>query len=641
MTDPSLERLDTLPKYLYRNYRRWKDVGQVAVRKKKYGIWNEYTWRQHYDLVKFFTLGLVDLGLHKEDRVAIVGDSDPEWTWAQLATLSAGAQVVGVFTESLPHEMKYVVTHADCRFIVAHDQEQVDKILDIKDELPLIEKVIFWETKGMRGYDDPLLIYFYDVIVRGREMDGQDPERFERMIAEGTGQDVVMIYYTSGTTGLPKGAIRTHESILHMMKAASQIFTVRAGENYVAVVPPAWIAALMGESGHLLEGMIINYPEKPETVMMDLREISPAGGGGNPRIWEGLVSIIQAKITDAGLITRTLYNLFLPVGYRVADCHLAGKKASTGAYILNFFADLLVFRQLRNQLGFRKTRYFNTGAAAISPDTFRYFHAIGCPIRQFYGSTESGSVCGHWGDLTQIRFETIGRPMDGVEVRISEDGEILVRSKGMFSGYHKNPEATTEAIDAEGWFHTGDAGYISEEGHVIYIDRVKELGRLKGAANFYSPQYIEGSLRFSPYLREAVTVGGREREYLTAVLNIDFDNVGRWAEKNRINYTTYVDLSQKEDVASLLLDDVHRVNKNLPEEVKIRKFVVLHKEIDADEAEMTRTMKLRRGLFVERYQGLVEGMYSGVDSVEVTAVVTYRDGRKGTVKTQLKIWNVE
>ncbi|MBU2551169.1 MAG: AMP-binding protein [Proteobacteria bacterium] len=637
MTDASLERLDTLPKYLYLNHRRWKN--RVAIRKKKYGIWNEYSWQHHYNQVKYFTLGLIDLGLQKGDKTTIVGDSDPEWTWAQMAVLSAGGVVAGAFTESLPHELKYIVTHSDSRFIVAHDQEQVDKILEIKDELPLVEKVIYWETKGMRDYDDPVLVYYYDVVERGREVDRQDPERFEKLLAEGDGEDVAMIYYTSGTTGLPKGAIRTHKSMLHTMRGALQIFKSRPMEDYVAIVPPAWIAAMMGESGHWLTGMVINYPEKPETAMMDLREISPAAGGGNPRIWEGLVSIIQAKITDAGPINRALYKIFLPVGYRVADCHLAGKKATTGAYLLNFLADRLVFRQLRNQLGFRKTRYFNTGAAAISPDTFRYFHAIGCPIRQFYGSTESGSVCGHWGDLTQIRFETIGPPMEGVQVRISDEGEIQVKSEGMFSGYHKNPEATTEAI-VDGWFRTGDAGYINEEGHVIYIDRVKELGRLKNGGN-YSPQYIEGSLRFSPYLREAVTIGGREREYLTAILNINFDNVGRWAEKNRINYTTYVDLSQKEEVARLLLDDVHRVNKNLPDEVKIRKFAILHKEIDADEAEMTRTMKLRRGLFAEKYEELLDALYSGRDAVEISAAVTYRDGRKGTIKTHLRIWNVE
>jgi len=631
-----METLDTLPKYLVRNYRQWGD--RTAIRKKKYGIWNEYTWEEHYQSVKWFALGLISLGLEKGDKVSILGDSDPEWTWAQFAAMAAGGIVVGVFTDSLPEEVKYIVEHSDSKFLLAHDQEQVDKALVIKDDLPLLKKVIYWEPKGMRNYDDPVLSYFYDVIEVGRAFERERPDSFERIVAEGSGDDVAMIYYTSGTTGLPKGAIRTQKSLLNTMRGAFNILPGKEEDDYVAVVPPAWIAALMGEAGHLLNGVIMNYPEKPETAMEDLREISPVISGGGPRVWEGMVSLIQSKIIDANVITRALYKLFLPVGYRVADLHLKGKRSSLWE-ALGTVADFLVFAPLRNQLGFRKTRHYFTGSAAISPDTFRYFHAIGCPIRQFYGSTEAGSVCGHQGDETNIRFETIGPPLPEVEVRISREGEIQVRGEGLFSGYHKNPKGTVEAM-VDGWFRTGDAGYISEEGHIIYVDRLSELGRLANGAR-YSPQYIEGSFRFSPYLREAVAVGGEKRPYLTAILNIDYDNVGRWAEKNRIPYTTYLDLSQKQEVANLIMEDVRRVNKVLPEEARIRKFALLHKEIDADEAELTRTRKLRRKLFEERYRSLIEGLYSEVDSVPVEAAVTYRDGRKGTVRTALRIWKAE
>jgi len=630
--------LDTLPKYLLRNLHQWGDR-EIAIRKKKYGIWNEYTWKEHYQNIKHFCLGLVSLGFTRGDKVSVLGDADPEWTWAQLATMAAGGAVAGIFTDCLPAEVKYIVEHSDSKFLVAHDQEQVDKALEIKDQLPLLKKVIYWEPKGMRKYEDPILAYFYDVIDLGKDFTRDHPNYFEDLVAQGSGQDVAMLYYTSGTTGLPKGAIVTHKSLLKTLEGALEILPAKQRDDYVAVMPPAWMGASMTEAGHLLRGLIINYPEKPETAMEDLREISPYISGGGPRIWEGLVSLIQSKIIDAGLVTRILYKTFLPVGYRVADFHLQGKETPLFWKILHILAELWVFRSLRNQLGFRESRHYLTGSAAMSPDTFRFFHAIGCPIRQYYGSTEAGTVCGHQGDERNIRYETIGPPTPGVEVRISPQGEIQVRSEALFSGYYKNPEATQRAME-DGWFCTGDAGYINKDGHIIFIDRVSELGELANGGK-YSPQYIEGSLRFSPHLKDAVAIGGSERPYLTGILNIDFDNVGRWAEKNRIVYTTYVDLSQKEEVAKLILRDVQRVNKVLPEEVKIRKFVLLHKEIDPDEAELTRTRKLRRKLFEEKYRDLIQGLYSEVDSVPVEAAVTYRDGRKGKVKTALRIWKVE
>lgn len=630
--------LDTLPKYLLHNYRKWGD-STIAVRKKKYGIWNEYTWKDHYENTKFFALGLQELGLEKGEKVAILGDAEPEWAWTQMAVWSLRAIATGVFTDCLPEEVNYIVNNSDSKFLVVSDQEQVDKGLEIKALLPQVEKIIYWDQTGMRHYDDPILLYYYDVIDRGREFDKRYPDHFEECIARGVGDDVAMIYYTSGTTGKPKGAVRNFNSLLHTMKSSFHIVPAKERDDYVAIAPPAWIASLMNDSGHLLNGLIINYPEKVETALEDLREISPVVSGGGPRIWEGLVSLIQSKINDAGLITRSLYNLFLPVGYRVADYHLQGEKSSNYWNALYLLADLLVFHPLRNQLGFRKSKHYLTGSAALSPDTFRYYHAIGCPIRQCYASTEGGTVCGHQGDETNIRFDTIGRPLPGVEMRISAEGEIQIRSGGLFSSYYKNPGETEAAFDG-GWFHTGDAGYITDEGHIVYVDRVSELGELANGGK-YSPQYIEGSFRFSPYLQEAVAVGGTDRDYLTAILNIDFDNVGRWAEKRRINYTTYVDLSQKEEVAGLIMKDVHRVNRVLPDEVKVKKFVLLHKEIDPDDEEMTRSRKLKRKIFEKKYKDLIEGLYSQKDAVTVEAVVQYRDGKEKRIKTPLKIWKAE
>lgn len=634
-----MQNLDTMPKYLLRNCLEWGER-DIAVRKKKYGIWNEYTWKAHYEHTKYFGMGLVALGLEKGEKVAILGEAEPEWTWSQMAIWSIGAVATGIFTDCSPAEVKYIVENSDSKFLIVSNQEQVDKGLEIKDELPGMSKIIYWDKTGMRNYDDPALMYYYDVIEEGKAFEKKDPDFFEKRIAEGKGDDVAMIYYTSGTTGKPKGAVHTYKSLLHVMKASFQLVPAKKGDDYVELAPPAWIAALMNESGHLLEGLILNYPEKAETVMEDLREISPVVSGGGPRIWEGMVSLIQAKINDAGMITRALYNLFLPVGYHVADLHLRGKKSPLGWNILYMIANQLVFRPLRNQLGFRKSKHYLTGSAALSPDTFRYFHAIGCPLRQGYASTEGGMMCGHQGDETNIRFDTIGTPGSEVEIRISEEGEILIRSEGLFKEYYKNPEATKKAKDEEGWFHTEDAGYITDEGHIVYTDRVSELGELANGGK-YSPQYIEGSFRFSAYLQEAVSIGGKDRPYLTAILNIDYNNVGRWAEKRRINYTTYVDLSQKEEVAELVMQDVHRVNRVLPDEVKIRKFVILNKEIDPDDAEMTRSGKLKRKIFEDKYKNLIDGLYSEKDSITVESVVQYRDGKERTITTPLKIWRVE
>jgi long-chain acyl-CoA synthetase len=360
--------LDTLPKYLLRNFHQWGDR-EIAIRKKKYGIWNEYTWKEHYQNIKHFCLGLVSLGFTRGDKVSVLGDADPEWTWAQLATMAAQGAVAGIFTDCLPAEVKYIVEHSDSKFLVAHDQEQVDKALEIKDQLPLLKKVIYWEPKGMRKYEDPILAYFYDVIDLGKDFARDHPNYFEDLVAQGSGQDVAMLYYTSGTTGLPKGAIVTHKSLLKTLEGALEILPAKQRDDYVAVMPPAWMGASMTEAGHLLRGLIINYPEKPETAMEDLREISPYISGGGPRIWEGLVSLIQSKIIDAGLVTRILYKTFLPVGYRVADFHLQGKETPLFWKILHALAELWVFRSLRNQLGFRESRHYLTGSAAMSPDT--------------------------------------------------------------------------------------------------------------------------------------------------------------------------------------------------------------------------------------------------------------------------------
>ncbi len=636
LPEAEMEKPDTYVKFLVRNYQRWGDR-QVAMRRKEYGIWEEYTWKDCYEKVKYFSLGLRSLGLQPGDKSCVGGDADPEWIWSQLAIMAAGAAAVGLFADSSPSEIKYIVEHSEAKFVAVNDQEQVDKFLEIKDELPNLKKVIYWDPKGLRDYADPLLMSFNQVIALGHNYEEEHPGLFEQGINAGKGDDLAMVYYTSGTTGLPKGVLITHHSLISTLEGSHAILPSSDKDDFVCILAPAWIAETMVEAGHLLHGMKMNYAEEPETVMQDLREISPVISGGGPRHWEGITSLIQVKVGDADFFTRLIYDLCLPIGYKIADAGLRGETCNWFWKALYYLADSLVFRPLRDKIGYTKTKYPVAGSAFLSPDILRYIHAIGLKPRQYYGSTEGGTVVGHQSE-DGIRVDTIGPPVPGVEVRLSDDGELLVSSECLFSGYYKNPEATQKVLEGR-WFHSGDACYINEEGHVIFLDRASELGQFASGEK-YAPTYIEAKLRFSPYIRDAITIGGKDKEYLSVIIDINFDNVGKWAEKNRIPYTTFVDLSQKEEVAELVVKDIHRVNRVLPEAIKVKKFVLLHKEFDPDEAELTRTRKLRRGFFEDKYRELINGIYEGKETAPVEAGVTYRDGRKGTVKTALKIRTV-
>ena len=627
-----MEAAITIPKLFVQQYQKYGDK-KIAVVQKDYGIWQPYAWKEQFETVRYFSLGLVSLGLEPGDKVSIVGDSDRHWYWSRWAIMAARGVVVGMYADSIPSELKYIAQHSDSKFVIADDQEQVDKMLIIKDELPLLKKVIYWDPKGLRNYDEPILISFKDVVALGRAYEEKRPGAFEENVAQGKPDDIALLVYTSGTSAEPKGAIITHKVILSGVAAYNRAEPFYNTDRFFASPMPAWIAGPLFSTWVLMAGNTMFYPEEPETLQEDTREIAPDVVFYGARFWESLASTVLAKMADATFLKRFLYFLFLPVGHKLADFKMQNKNPNLFWKATYKVADLIVFRPLRDKLGLLRARVGITAGAMTSPDTFRFFHAIGVNLKQSYGLTEAIPVTHHrTGD---IHFETLGAVAPGNEVRITDSGEILVRGDNVFRGYYKMPEKTAEVLKG-GRFHTGDAGHISEDGHVVYLDRVAELRELSDGHK-YAPQYIESKLRFSPYIKDAVALGDKSRDYVAALINIDFENCARWAEAHKVVYTTFADLSQKPEVINLVRKDVERVNRSLPEHSRIRKFANLHKELDPDEAELTRTRKLRRGFLEQRYHDLLEAIYQDKAEFTAEATITYRDGRKGTIKTLVRI----
>lgn len=627
---------DTLPKIVRSNAEKWGS--RTAMAMKRYGIWQRFTWREYYDNVKYFSLGLVSLGLKPGDVACIIGDNEPEWFWAEFGIQAAGGVTTGIFVDSIPSEVKYVASHSGASFAIANDQEQTDKFLEIKSDLPNLKRIIYWDPKGLRNYDDPMLMSFADVVRAGREYEREHPGLFEQNVDRGRGDDLAFIYYTSGTTGLPKGARLTHRALITTARGFISRYPLYNTDDLISNFPAAWVGdSYFATIPHLLTGARLNFPEEPETIAEDTREIGPNFVIYGPRQWEGLVSEIQVKIIDANPIKRFAYHLFVPVGHKIADIRFQGKEPNLFWRALHGIAYWALFRPLKDRLGLSKVRFAVTGSSVLSLDTFRLIHAIGIELRQNYASTEAGFISSH--GKGEIKFESVGRPALGTEVRLTDDGELLVRSDCMFSGYHQDAQKTAATL-VNGWCKTGDSVNIGEDGHIIFLERLVDVGELASGLKYY-PQYIEGRLRFSPYIKDAMVVGGKERDYVTAIVNMDFTMVGKWAERHHVPYTTFVDLSQKDAVAELIKKDIIRVNSYLPAPARVKRFVLLHKEFDPDEAELTRTRKLRRDFVEKRYKDLIDAMYGKRAEVKVDAAVTYRDGRKGTVSTTIKVRDID
>jgi long-chain acyl-CoA synthetase len=626
----------TIPKLFRESAARYgKD--KVAMREKEFGVWLPITWHDYLENVKYLALGLISLGLKDGDKVAMIGDNRPEGLWAEMATLCARGVAVWLFQESLVEEVKYIVDHSDTKFLFGEGQEEVDKAISILDACPKLEKIIWDDPKGMRNYHQDYLISLKEVQALGRELDQEEPGLFEDMINKGHGHEVALLFYTSGTTALPKGALLSHYNLLRMGRNLMSFDPCFETDDFVSYLPFAWIGEqMMSISCGLQIGFTINFPEDPETAQENIREIGPHVMFAPPRLYEQMTRTVQVKYLDASWIKRKVFELATKIGYHVADLRFQRKSVPWYWRCLHWLAYISMQKKLTDHLGLSRVRYAYSGGAAMGPDHFRFFHALGVNLKQIYGQTEIAgiSVVHPDGD---IKFDTVGVPISETEVKITEDGEIISKSPSVFLGYYKNPEATEETL-RDGWLYSGDRGFIDEDGHLVVFDRSKDVMTLRDGRPF-SPQYLETRLKFSPYLRDAWVVGDN-RDYVVGVTCIDYSVVGKWADEKKLTYTSYPELTQKPEVYELVEKQIRQANKDLPEVARVRKFVNLYKEFDPDDDELTRTRKLRRAFVEKRYEDIVEALYSDADVVHIDTTITYEDGRKSHIKTDLHIRKV-
>ncbi len=628
---------DTLPGLLVRRARRHPNG--IALREKEFGIWQELTWAQFLTRVRAFALGLAGLGVGKGDRIAIVGDNRPEWVIAELAAQAIGALPLGLYQDSIADELARLLGAAEARVIVAEDQEQVDKVLEVRDSAPELERIIHYDPRGLHDYRAPGLVSFEKVEEIGAEAHRESPGDFARRLSRISAGDTALLCTTSGTTSVPKLAMLSHANLTAMAAQLCEVDPMAPGDEFVSFLPLAWIGEQMvGVASALHAGFTVNYPEETSTVRNDMREIGPAFLMSPPRIWENMVSDIQVMADDTTPLKGWLYRWAMREGANAAEARAQAARTGALARVRHRIADWTVLHPIRDQLGLGRVRRAYTGGAALGPDVFRFFHAIGVNLKQLYGQTEVAgiSVVHRDGD---IRFHTVGKPFPRTEIRISEEGEILCRSPAVFQGYFRNRQATDEAL-AGGWLHSGDAGYFEPDGHLVVIDRLADVMKLPDGTNF-SPQFVENKLKFSPHIREAVVFGGGGAPFVTAMIAIDAENAGQWAERRRIAYTTFTDLARRAEIHALVRSHVASVNESLPEPARIRRFLLLHKELHADDAELTRTRKVRRRHIAGRFGRIVEALQGEGDSVAVDTEITYQDGRTARVAHDLRIERVD
>jgi len=626
----------TIPKLFSRQCRKY-GTGKVAMREKEFGIWRPFTWQDYYDNVKHLCLGMISLGLEPGDKVAMIGDNRPEGLWAEMAALCAGGVGVWLFQDCMMDEVKYIIDHSDAKFFMGETQEEVDKALAIKDECPKLKWIVWDDPKGMRNYHQDFLISFEKVQDLGRELAEKDPGLFEKRINEGQGDDVCLLFYTSGTTALPKGALLSHWNMLTMGHNLMTVDPCYDTDDFVSYLPFAWIGEqMMSISCGLQVGYTLNFPEEPETAQENIREIGPHVMFAPPRLYEGMTRKVQVKYIDSTWIKRKIYELATKVGYKIANMKFEKKPVPLTWKCLGWMAHTVMQKKLKDHLGMSRLRHAYTGGAAMGPDHFRFFHALGVNLKQIYGQTEIAgiSIVHRDGD---VKFDTVGTPIPETEVKITEEGEIITRSPSVFLGYYKNDEATKKTL-VDGWLYSGDRGFIDEDGHLVVFDRSKDVMTLNDGRPF-SPQYLETRLKFSPFIQEAWVIGDK-REYVVAVMCIDYAVTGKWADERKINYTSYMELSQQPAVYNLVQSQIEEANKDLPVPAKIHKFVNLYKVFDADDEELTRTSKLRRAFVEKRYKDIVDGLYSDRDVVHMDTTITYEDGREQRIKTDLRIQKI-
>jgi len=636
-TEPTYkEKGDTWPKILKYNYDKYGD-NRRAMRYKRYGIWQPYTWKDYYLSVKYLALGLLSLGFEPGDKLLIIGDNAPQWYFAEIAAQANHGASVGAYSDLIPSEIKYIAENSEARFAIVEDQEQVDKFLEIKDELPLLKKIIYWNYKGLAHYDDPILMGYRQVLQLGEKYEEEHPGLFEQNLETGKADDICALVYTSGTTGVPKAAVHTYKT----MRAGADFYLHLdpwyENDNVVPYLPPAWTTEQwFGIGCHLLSASILNFAEAPETQQRDIKEIRPNTVCYGARQWEGQAAMVQARIHAADPPKRFAFRLLMPIGYKMADLKYRKQEPSFFLRALYALADVSLFRPLRDSLGLSNARICYTTGAMLSPDAFRFYHALNLPLKSLYGTTEGGALTGAKND--DISLETVGPPHKGTEVRITDEGELIYRQPGIFVGYYNDPDKTAEVLK-DGWFYSGDSGFIREDGHIVFVDRLKDLVEL-ASGDKLAPQSIESGLRFSPYIKDAWVVARKGRAYASAIIIINYNNVGRWAGQRRVAYNTFAELSQKPEVYELVEQEIDRINSTLSAGCRVKKYVNLHKEFDPEEGELTRTRKLRRAFLEERYRELIDAIYTDKTEVPIEARVRYRDGRMGTTKTTLSIKSV-
>ncbi|AOV91883.1 long-chain fatty acid--CoA ligase [Vibrio parahaemolyticus] len=618
--------LDTFPKVLQHNAKHWPE--QVAMREKEFGIWREFTWQDYENRVKWMALSLQDLGIGEQDVIGLLGDNRPEWVWGELAAHAIKGYSLGIYQDSMHEEVAYLINYAKAKVVIAEDEEQCDKLLELGDEIPSVEYIIYCDPRGMRKYDDPRLIDVEQVYKKGQLIDKADPDKYLNMIAATKGSDLSILCTTSGTTSKPKLAQLHSGTFLDHCAAYLRADPRSPGDNYVSVLPLPWIMEQVYVVGQaLISRQIVNFVEEQETMMSDLREIGPNFVLLAPRVWENIVADVSARMMDSTPFKQKMYKLGMSLANKALD---QGKRSKLAEWIL--------LRALRDRLGFSNLSSAATGGAAMGPDTFRYLQAIGVPLKQLYGQTEMcGAYTVHKAD--DVDYDSVGVAFDNAEVKVINPdsngvGEIIAKSTGMFTGYLNNQAAYDEDVQ-DGWMHTGDAGYFKDSGHLVVIDRLKDMSETSHGDR-YSPQFIENKLKFSPFIAEAVVVG-KDRPWLSAIICIRYAIVAKWAEQKGIAFTNYTNLSAQPEVYKAIREEVLKVNESLPDAQKISKFILLYKELDADDGELTRTRKVRRGVVAEKYGDIIETIYSAAPNVDVDTVITYQDGTKTRIQTSLVI----
>ncbi|MFH4472070.1 long-chain fatty acid--CoA ligase [Vibrio parahaemolyticus] len=618
--------LDTFPKVLQHNAKHWPE--QVAMREKEFGIWREFTWQDYENRVKWMALSLQDLGIGEQDVVGLLGDNRPEWVWGELAAHAIKGYSLGIYQDSMHEEVAYLINYAKAKVVIAEDEEQCDKLLELGDEIPSVEYIIYCDPRGMRKYDDPRLIDVEQVYKKGQLIDKANPDKYLNMVAATKGSDLSILCTTSGTTSKPKLAQLHSGTFLDHCAAYLRADPRSPGDNYVSVLPLPWIMEQVYVVGQaLISRQIVNFVEEQETMMSDLREIGPNFVLLAPRVWENIVADVSARMMDSTPFKQKMYKLGMSLANKALD---QGKRSKLAEWIL--------LRALRDRLGFSNLTSAATGGAAMGPDTFRYLQAIGVPLKQLYGQTEMcGAYTVHKAD--DVDYDSVGVAFDNAEVKVINPdsngvGEIIAKSTGMFTGYLNNQAAYDEDVQ-DGWMHTGDAGYFKDSGHLVVIDRLKDMSETSHGDR-YSPQFIENKLKFSPFIAEAVVVG-KDRPWLSAIICIRYAIVAKWAEQKGIAFTNYTNLSAQPEVYKAIREEVLKVNESLPDAQKISKFILLYKELDADDGELTRTRKVRRGVVAEKYGDIIETIYSAAPNVDVDTVITYQDGTKTRIQTSLVI----